>query len=81
MAKCPDERLRQGLLELADKTIEKTKGTAEAYAARGILRHAFGRQEEALADFRRAVELQPKEADVWYLCALGLLKDLQDSMR
>ena len=35
MAKCPDERLRQGLLELADKTIEMTQGAARAYAARG----------------------------------------------
>ena len=28
MATCPDDRLRTGLLELADKTIEKTKGAA-----------------------------------------------------
>ena len=63
MAKCPDERLRQGLLELADTAIEKTEGKAgEVYAARGSLRLAFGHQEEALADFRRALELEPNNA-------------------
>ena len=73
VAKCSDTRLREGLLELADKTIEKTKGAAGAYAARGILRHAFGHQEEALADFRKALELRPEEAGIWYQCALTQL--------
>lgn len=34
VARCPDEHLRKGLLELADKAIEKTKGAAGAYAVR-----------------------------------------------
>jgi tetratricopeptide (TPR) repeat protein len=34
LAKCPDERLRKGLLELADKTIQKTQRKADAYGAR-----------------------------------------------
>ena len=73
VARCPDERLQQGLLELADKTIEETKGAAGAYAARGILRHAFGHQEEALADLRKALELEPTNSVLWYQCALTQL--------
>ena len=59
LAKCPDERLRKGLLELADKTIEKTKGSANAYKARAVLHDAFGRREVALADFDKH-QLDPK---------------------
>jgi serine/threonine protein kinase/Flp pilus assembly protein TadD len=46
VAKCPDEALRNGLLELADKTIELTHGAQRAYAARALLRAAFGIPEE-----------------------------------
>lgn len=42
VANCPDEALRKGLLELADKTIELTHGAERAYAARASLRAAFG---------------------------------------
>ena len=73
VATCPDERLRQGLLELADKTIEKTPGQAGAYAARGLLRLAFGHQEEAFPDFRKAVELKSEDGLIWYQCAFGQL--------
>ena len=59
VAKCPDERLRQGLLELADKAIERTKGAAESYAARAMLYEAFGRRDEAHADFDKALQLEP----------------------
>ena len=65
VASCPDERLRQGLLELADKTIELTKGAADAYVARAQLYAAFGQPEKALADFGKAIELEPKNPDVW----------------
>ncbi len=65
VAKCPDERLRKGLLELADKTIEKTKGAAEAYATRARLHAAFGQPEKALADFAKAIELEPNNPKVW----------------
>ena len=80
VAKCPDERLRSGLLELADKTARWAEDTTDrsrahsfhgyqtaagAYVARALLYAAFGQPEKALADFNKAIELEPKNADVW----------------
>ena len=53
VAQCPDESFRSGLLELADKTIEKTKA-ASAYWARAQLYAAFGQPEKAAADEEQA---------------------------
>ena len=74
VAKCPDERLRSGLLELADKTIQWAEDTTAANRARsfhdfetaagayavGCLYGAFGQPDKALADFAKAIELEPK---------------------
>ncbi|MHB8969955.1 MAG: tetratricopeptide repeat protein [Pirellulaceae bacterium] len=65
VAKCPDERLRQGLQELADKALENSQGTPGVFRARGFVRLAFGRQEEALADFDKVIELEPKNPAAW----------------
>jgi len=65
VAKCPEERFRKGILELADKAIEKTNGAAGCYAARARLYDAFGQPEKALADFANVIELQPRSAAVW----------------
>jgi tetratricopeptide (TPR) repeat protein len=46
VARCPDERLREGLLELADKTVELTNHSPRALAVRDRLRAAFGRRHE-----------------------------------
>ncbi len=46
VAECPDERLRQVLLELADKTIQSTNGAPEGYVSRACLLDAFGRRDE-----------------------------------
>ena len=77
VATCPDERLRSGLLELADKTIQWAEDTTDgsraksfhgfqtaagAYCARARLYGAFGQPEKALADFGKAIELEPKAA-------------------
>ena len=59
VAKCPDEQLRQGLLELADKAIEKTQGAAQAYTARAMLYDAFGRDDEARR-FRQGPRTRPE---------------------
>ncbi|MHB8861531.1 MAG: tetratricopeptide repeat protein, partial [Pirellulaceae bacterium] len=65
VAKCPDEQLRQGLLELADKAIETTKGGAEAYRARAALYVAFARGDDARVDFDKVLQLEPNDAEVW----------------
>ncbi len=54
VAKCPSESLRQGLVKLANETIEKTKGAAGAYAAHGRLYGDFEQPQKALADFQKA---------------------------
>jgi tetratricopeptide (TPR) repeat protein len=80
VAKCPDDRLRKGLLELADKTIHWAEGTTDAsratsrhgwknaagaYLARAGLFGAFGQSDKAVADFAKAIQLEPQNADVW----------------
>jgi serine/threonine protein kinase/predicted Zn-dependent protease len=55
VAACPDDNLRAGLLKLADRTIEQTQGSDEAYHARGVLNGQFGRLDQARADFERSV--------------------------
>jgi serine/threonine protein kinase/Tfp pilus assembly protein PilF len=80
VAKCPGERLRAGLLELADKTIRWAEDTTDAsrpksfhgfdtaagaYVARAKLYGAFGQPNKAGADFAKAIELEPKNSEVW----------------
>jgi tetratricopeptide (TPR) repeat protein len=80
VAKCPDDRLRKGLLELADKTVQWAEGTTDAsratsrhgwktaagaYLARAGLYGAFGQRDTAVADFTKAIQLEPQNADVW----------------
>jgi tetratricopeptide (TPR) repeat protein len=80
VAKCPDDRLRKGLLELADKTVHWAEGTTDAsratsrhgwktaagaYLARAGLYRAFGQRDRAVADFAKAIQLEPTNADAW----------------
>ncbi|MFH1266053.1 MAG: tetratricopeptide repeat protein [Planctomycetota bacterium] len=59
VAKCPNERFRLGMFELADKTVQLNQGASEAYCIRAELHAALGHREEALADFDRSIELNP----------------------
>jgi len=63
VAQCPDEQFRAGLLKLADKAIELTHHSARAYAVRGRLLAAFGREEQAIEDLERAFERLPEKGD------------------
>ena len=60
-AKCPEQRFRTGLLELADRTIELTGKSASAYAVRARILAAFGQQQQALADLQTALDGIPAE--------------------
>jgi len=62
VAKCPDEGFRTGLLELADKTIELTNGSATAYVARCMIFIALEKYDQARADFLRALDDAPNDA-------------------
>ena len=56
-------------IALADRAIAIDPELADAYAARGFaLTHAWAPSEEVIADFSRALELQPNSADIhgWY---------------
>src|SRR5262249_45371097 len=63
VAKCPDPLLRNGLLELAEKTIRTTKNVAGAYAVRALLYSAFGQPEKATADLEKAVQIALEQPD------------------
>ena len=56
VARCPDEKCRKGLLELADRTVELTDGLPDAYVTRGYLKARLGNLDEALADYERGIE-------------------------
>ncbi|MHB8955524.1 MAG: protein kinase domain-containing protein [Pirellulaceae bacterium] len=73
VAKCPDERLRAGLLELANKAIQLSKGSADAYSYRAVLYQAFGCQDAAIVDFDKVVELEPEQVYGWYCRVLARL--------
>jgi tetratricopeptide (TPR) repeat protein len=69
VARCPDEQFRQGMLALADKTIERTGGKdGAAFVGSGSLYGAMGQYDKAIADLNRAVELGRADP--------GMLKDL-----
>jgi tetratricopeptide (TPR) repeat protein len=80
IARCPDARLRDGLLALAEKVIQATKGAAGAYTASGMLYSEFGQPEKAEAQFKTALELFRKAPtaegwyEPWYFGALYSLK-------
>ncbi|MHC4405669.1 MAG: tetratricopeptide repeat protein [Planctomycetota bacterium] len=60
-AQCPDPAFREGILALADKTIEAIKDASGGYVARGGLHRALKSYEQAIADYSKAIELEPKE--------------------
>jgi tetratricopeptide (TPR) repeat protein len=62
LASCPDEKFRAGMLELADKVIERTRRKAVGYAARAQLYAALKQYDKAKADFEKAVELGATDA-------------------
>ena len=60
VAACPDEEFRNGVLGLADRTIELTEGSANAYQARGFVLRSLRHLDRALADYERAIEIDPE---------------------
>ncbi|HUG66549.1 MAG TPA: protein kinase [Pirellulaceae bacterium] len=72
VAACPDAGFREGILALADRTVEQTAGGADAIVARGTLYLALGQYDLALADMTRAIECEPESVTAlnslaWYL--------------
>jgi len=71
-------------LDAIDKAIAKDPKSSNAYMAHGVgnfyLPAAMGGGFElAVADFRKAVELNPKNADAWLWLGLGLRKENKDA--
>jgi tetratricopeptide (TPR) repeat protein len=62
VAKCPDELFRKGLADLADKTVENSKGGAEATGARARLYVALGQADKIIAECREAIRREPRNA-------------------
>jgi tetratricopeptide (TPR) repeat protein len=57
VASCPDEKFRAGMLALAGKAIERTRGKVGGYFARAHLYAALKQYDNAKADIEKAVEL------------------------
>ena len=62
VASCPDERLQKGMLELADRRVELTKGTVAGHLDRAFLYEALGRMDEARVDYEKLIETHPNDA-------------------
>jgi tetratricopeptide (TPR) repeat protein len=58
LAKAPRE-FREGLLQLADKAVERSPLPGEAYADRGALYARLGDHDKAEADFAKSAEIGP----------------------
>jgi len=53
------EKKPEKALEDANKVIEKKNGKKESLGDRGIIYYLLGRYEDAMADFRREIEVEP----------------------
>ena len=69
LANCPDEEFKKGILALADKTIELTNGSINAYSASASLYASFGRLDRARADSEKAIKLGIVSYYTWYMYA------------
>jgi tetratricopeptide (TPR) repeat protein len=72
VASCPDEKFRAGMLALAGKVIERTRGKAGGYVYRSQLYAALKQYDKASADVEKAVEIGASDARelaavAWYL--------------
>jgi tetratricopeptide (TPR) repeat protein len=66
------------------KAVEKAPNSSEVYVARGVGNYYVpaqlgGGNQAALADFRKAIELDPKNADAYLWLGLCLRKDNKDA--
>jgi tetratricopeptide (TPR) repeat protein len=57
VASCPDEKFRAGMVALAGKAIERSRGKVGGYFARGSLYAALKQYDKAKADYEKAAEL------------------------
>ena len=64
VAKCPEKDFRDGMLKLADEAIKK-KDSAYVRYGRARLLSALGQHRLALADYTKAIELEPKKDVHW----------------
>lgn len=67
-----------------DKAIAKDPKSSQAYLARGVGNYYLpaalgGGFDIAIADFRKATELDPKNADAWLWLGMGLRKQNKDA--
>ena len=60
VAECPDQSFRDGMLELADKTLA-AHDSGISRIRRAKLLEAFGQDERAEADLDKAIELEPEK--------------------
>ena len=88
VSKYADQPFREGLLDLADKTIKLKPTSAEAYGVRGRLYAALGNRKLARADFDKARQLEPTlrwapldgPASEAYVIHFGLLQPTGDAL-
>ncbi len=69
--------------EALDKAIELDPKSSEAFVSQGVGNYYLpanfgGGPDNAIKDFRRAVELNPRNADAWLWLGLALRKNHQD---
>jgi serine/threonine-protein kinase len=64
IAACPDAAFRQGVLDLATRTVELTQGKAEAYASRALLYQVMGEEAKARDDWTKAAQLLAGQAQL-----------------
>jgi len=65
VSECADEPFRKGLLELADRAVEKSSIGARALRDRAAVLEALEKYEEAEADLRKIIELEPDDKMSW----------------
>jgi len=70
--------------DAVNKAVEKAPGTASVYVARGVGNYYLpaqlgGGPKVAIPDFRKAIQLDPKNAEAWLWLGIALRQDKQDA--
>lgn len=88
LAECPDANFRSGMLALADQAVEQFDNAHNRIGRAGLLA-AVGRDDEAIADYDKAIELEPENYQwrTWRISYFGsneqwenLLQEINDAI-
>lgn len=80
LASCTDKKFRQGMVDLASRTIHLTSLKSKAHSVRGRVLVVLGRGDEAILDLKSALETLPLHGETGRNTCLGQLLRLVNEL-